>query len=681
MMSPQASADTDRRRQPLETPPFGGTWDAWVRALSASLAGLAPTARGIARRARRRPFLCVITPVFDPARGSVELLIQDLMRQTFGDFVHVMVSNGPSPEVSALVARVRAGDLGGGRPDARFLYEELPARETPDAVSLLLELGRRRRHAMGTHAADRYVFLDADAEILDERYFARLYVAHVLSRRDLILSMVRYYDRVLPEFPIRFGRIDMANFTFSAAIGHEHPYPIDHDPSIGVANDYRFWAAISAGRKPLVLDAICVRKDGHKGYVRLTDRIIDEMVIGRGPEARLIPLFGNSFDQSDVDGVARVLESHLVGPGAKAKELERHFARSLGFEHAVSTSTATSAFWLLARALDLDRSTEVIVPNIHFYGVTNVLRLLGVPYRVADVGPGVPNITPEAMAACLTPRTRAVVALDYGGWPADVPGMRRALAAAGRSDVWLVADAANSLFTRVDGKYWARSYDHAFLSFDMNKIVVTGDGGMVLTDDATVSERVKRLAFHGLEGEAVTGFERARRGAGGGPMWWEERVGEPGLNLLMNDVAASLGLTQLAKAEGFLVKRQAVRDVYLDRLASLAEAGAVELPPTSPMVSGDLYMFWIKLADRATRDALARSLLEGGIYTSVKYQPVDASAATPNAHDFWARALCLPLHQNLEPLYADYVMSRVVAFFADAPRPARGALERIEGVQ
>jgi dTDP-4-amino-4,6-dideoxygalactose transaminase len=465
-------------------------------------------------------------------------------------------------------------------------------------------------------------------------------VAHVLSRRDLILSSVRYYDRVLPEFPIRFGRIDMANFTFSAAVAHEHPFPIDHDPSVGIANDHRFWAAISTGRKLL---------------------------------------FRNLFDQSDVDGVARVLESHLVGPGAKAQELERHFARFLGFEHAVSTSTATNAFWLLARVLGLDGSTEVIVPNIHFYGVTNVLRLLGVPYRVADVGPGVPNITPEAMVACLTRRTRAVVALDYGGWPADVPGMRRALADAGRSDVLLIADAANSLFTRVDGKYWARSYDHAVLSFDMNKIVVTGDGGMVLTDDATVGARVRRLAFHGLEGDALTGFERARRGATAGRMWWEERIGEPGLSLLMNDIAASLGLTQFAKAQGFLAKRGAVRDVYLERLAPLAEAGIVELPPTSPLVSGDLYMFWIKLADRATRNALARSLLEGGVYTSVKYQPVDASADTPNAHDFWARALCLPLHQNLEPLYADYVMTRVVAFLADASRPARGALDRVKG--
>jgi hypothetical protein len=188
----------------------------------------------------------------------------------------------------------------------------MPVRETPDAVSLLVDLGRRRRHAVGTHAADRYVFLDADAEILDERYCARLYVAHVLSRRDLILSMVRYYDRVLPEFPIGLGRIDMANYTFSAAIAREHPYPNDHDPSFGLANAYRFWTAISASRTPLVLDAICVRKDGHKGYARLTDRFIGEAMAGQGPGASLIPLFGNSFDESDVDGVARVLESHLA---------------------------------------------------------------------------------------------------------------------------------------------------------------------------------------------------------------------------------------------------------------------------------------------------------------------------------------------------------------------------------
>ena len=200
--------------------PFGGSSDAWAMALSASLARLAPVVRGIARLASRRPFLCVITPVFDPARPPLELLVGALQRQTFGDFVHVMVSNGPSPDVAAFVARVRAG---AGPPDERFVYEELPARETPDLDSLVAELGRRRRHAVGTHAADRSVFLDADAEILDERYFARLYVAHVVSRRDLVLTLVRYYDRLLPEFPIALGRIDMANFTFSAAVARQHP--------------------------------------------------------------------------------------------------------------------------------------------------------------------------------------------------------------------------------------------------------------------------------------------------------------------------------------------------------------------------------------------------------------------------------------------------------------------------
>ena len=666
------------RRVEIPTP-FGGPWDAWVRALSASLAGIAPVARRITQRAWRRPFLCVVTPVFDPARESVELLIQDLKRQTFGDFVHVMVSNGPSPGVAALVARVRAGDFPGGKPDPRFIYEELPASETPDVLSLLVDLGHRRRHALSRHAADRYVLLDADAEILDLRYFARLYVAHVLSRRDLILGLVRFHDRVLPEFPIRYGRIDTANYTFSAAIARKHPYPVDHDLSIGIGNDFRFWSAISAGRAPLVLDAVCVNKDGHKTYTRLTDRFIGERVVGRRPGATLISLFGNSFDQSDIDGVARVLESHRVGPGAKATQLERHVCQFLGFGHAVATSTATSAFWLLARALGLDGSTEVIVPNVHFYGVTNALRLLGVPYRVADVGPGVPNLTPETMAACLTPRTKAIVALDYGGWPADVPGMRRALTAAGRPDVRLIGDAANSLFTCVNGKPWPRSYDHALLSFDMNKIVVTGDGGMVLTDDAALRERIRRLAYHGIEDEYVTGFERALHGSGAGSMWWEERIGEPGLNLRMNDVAASLGLTQFAKAEGFLAKRQAVREVYRDRLEPLAKAGTVELSPTSPLVSGDLYLFWIKLADRATRDALARSLLERGVYTSVKYQPLDASAPTPNAHDFWARALCLPLHQNLEPQFADFVISQIVESLADAS--GRGGRERSEGVR
>jgi len=374
----------------------------------------------------------------------------------------------------------------------------------------------------------------------------------------------------------------------------------------------------------------------------------------------LISVFGNSFTEDDLAGIEKVLQSHLVGGGAKTEEFEKCFREKIGFEHSVATNSATNAFWLLVRALRIGADDEVVLPNIHFHGIANALQLLGIPCQLCDVGSLVPNLSLKSIQGCIHDRTRAIIFLDYGGFPAPVWEIKRYLIEIGREDIKLILDAANSPFTKVDGEYVARQYDFVFYSFDMNKILVTGDGGMVLSNNFEVSERIRSLAYYGIKERQKSGFDKARNGES---KWWEFTLEEPSLKMVMNNIAASLGLTQLGQTEECLARRRAIRDLYLNEFALLAAEGMLSLPPTAGNVENDLFLFWVKTHDEGIRNSLARFLLARGIFTTVRYQPLDPSADTPNAHDFWRKALCLPLHQNIEPDVAEFIVSQVFDHF------------------
>ncbi len=622
-----------------------GLRDAWASALSLSLH---PLSRFVnrARVRRAHPFFCVITPVHDGSLSSLSKLVQDLRQQSFGHFVQVMVSNGPSPAIAEFAA-------GLGSEDSRFVYDEYPGEPTDDVRSLVANLGRRRQYALERYEADRYLFLDADLKLLDRGLLAKLYLAHRLGGRDVIIVRVKLHDLNLPVLPIVLGRIDMANFSFSRAAAERHSYPVDVDTAYGFANDFRFFERLMSDSEALFLDFLAAEKDGNKDYWRVTDRELERQRPAQAPT----PVFGNTFREEDLRAVGAVLDSHLAG--SQTSDFERAFRREIGFSHGAATNSATNAFWLLFRALGLTADDEVILPNIHFHGVRHALELLGVPAVISDTAADVPVLTPRELEGLVGDRTRAIVFLDFGGWPAPAAAVREYLDGIGRRDIRLVLDAANSPFTKVGGSYIAREYDYAVYSFDMNKILVTGDGGMVLSDDGEVVERVRRLAQLGVRGTG-SAYARARQGDGN---WWSFEVDEPSLKMTMNNIAAGLGLSQLEIVREILDKRQAIRELYRRRLRALAGAGLVELAPDDDAVENDLYFFWLKTADSPARDALARFLLAKGIYTTVKYQPLDPGADTPNALDFWERSLCLPLHQNVSPWEAEHITSQVSRFF------------------
>jgi hypothetical protein len=222
---------------------------------------------------KRSAFLCIITPVFDPAYDSLRTLVGELRSQTYGGFFQVMISNGPSPRIKEFIV-----DL--GKKDPRFIYDEIEEEIINNTIELLINLGKRREYCLKKYNAERYVFLDADAKIIDNDYFLKIYKAHNEIKRDVLITRVKIRhpggELILPIFPIMYGHIDMANFTFTKRIAKKFSYPADYDPGIGIGNDYRFFSVISNEDNTALLNFVSAIRDGNNSYRRLTELFVEE---------------------------------------------------------------------------------------------------------------------------------------------------------------------------------------------------------------------------------------------------------------------------------------------------------------------------------------------------------------------------------------------------------------------
>jgi aminotransferase len=354
----------------------------------------------------------------------------------------------------------------------------------------------------------------------------------------------------------------------------------------------------------------------------------------------MISLFGNSFSSDEVVAVKKVLQSHIVGKGDYVAKFEKKFAKKIGFKHGVAVNSCTNGFWLLFSVLkDIwEDDAEVIIPNIHFFGIKNVLQLHKCRYIVADVESDVPNIALQSIKKKVTSKTKAIIFLEYGGYPLDIKDIKKYLSSIDREDILLILDAANSPFTLYENIYTATEYDVAIYSFDMNKILVTGDGGMLLSNREDLIEKIRSLSLYGIFDLNKSGFQKSQQGEGN---WWELNISEPGIKLCMNNIAAAIGLVQLDKMGKILEKRSFVKNYYLEKLTTMF------LPPQSAKIKNNVYFFWLMLNSEEDRNLLAKHLLKQSIYSTVKYQPLDMGADTPNAFDFYGRSLCIPLNQNL----------------------------------
>lgn len=384
-----------------------------------------------------------------------------------------------------------------------------------------------------------------------------------------------------------------------------------------------------------------------------------------------VPFFRPSITDAEVSEVEDTLRSGWLTTGVKTKRFEQAFAATVGAPHAVALNSCTAALHLAVEALGLGPGQGVLVPTLTFAATAEVVRYCGADPILVDCDPVTLNIDLSDAERRLAARgaggrVTGVIPVHCAGYMLDVSALRDFAA---RHGLWTVEDAAHAFpaaWRPSSSAAWQRcgegTSDVSCFSFYANKTITTGEGGMAVTGDDRLAERMRIMSLHGLSRDAWRRYEK------GGS--WNYDIVAPGFKYNMTDVAASLGLQQLRRAEELRREREAVAERYLDELAGLA---SVELPPTSADRIHSWHLFAIRLRLEAltiTRDAFIGALAERGVQCSVHWKPLHlhpyyratyghAPESFPAAAATWPRLVSLPIFPGMRDEEVEYVIASV----------------------
>ena len=329
-----------------------------------------------------------------------------------------------------------------------------------------------------------------------------------------------------------------------------------------------------------------------------------------------LPFARPSMTTAEREAVLQVLDSGWLTTGPRTHEFEARFADFVGARHAVALNSATAGLHLALEALGIGPGDEVIVPTWTFTSTAEVITYQGAHPVLIDVDPESLNLTPELVLDAVTPRTRAVMVVHIAGAPAKLRELVDALDPLG---IPLVEDAAHAFPSRIgpDGRLAGTMGRAGVFSFYATKTITTGEGGMLVTDDDAIAARAQLMSLHGITRGADTRY--AAEGS------WFYEVEAAGFKYNMTDIAAAIGLAQLARADELLDARRSLQAQYRAAFHASPVAELIELPSNAAGASHAWHLFIVRLRlDRMTQDraAVIEALREHGIGTSVHFIPL-----------------------------------------------------------
>ncbi|MEO6054533.1 MAG: UDP-4-amino-4,6-dideoxy-N-acetyl-beta-L-altrosamine transaminase [Chthoniobacterales bacterium] len=356
-----------------------------------------------------------------------------------------------------------------------------------------------------------------------------------------------------------------------------------------------------------------------------------------------IPYGKQSITEEDVHAVIQTLQSDWLTTGPKVHEFERDLAGYCGAQHAVAVNSGTAALHCAMAALDIKPGDEVIVPAISFVATANCVVYRGGTPIFADVHADSVLIDAVDVARKITPQTKAIIAVDYAGQPADYSALRDAI---GKRDIALVADACHSIGgTDADGRKAGNIADLSAFSFHPVKPITSGEGGAITTNNAAYDKRMRAFRNHGIDTDHR---EREKQGA------WHYDMQELGFNYRLTDFQCALASSQLKKLDTWVTRRAAIAEAYL---TAFAEFDGVSPLKIFPAVQHAWHIFVVLLKDAGNRDAMFTELRRRGIGANVHYRPIyqhtyyrnafPSSAICPVAEKVFPALLTLPLHVHM----------------------------------
>ena len=341
-------------------------------------------------------------------------------------------------------------------------------------------------------------------------------------------------------------------------------------------------------------------------------RLAAELAIDGGTPVRktLLPYGRQSIDEHDIVAVVDVLRSDWLTTGPKVAEFEQAVATVAGTTEGVAVSSGTAALHAAVYALGIGPGDEVIVPAITFAATANAVVFQGGTPVFADVDPGTLLIDPVQVEACITPRTKAVISVDYAGQACDYDRLH---AVVDRHGLALVDDACHAIGGAYRGRPVGSLATLNTFSFHPVKHVATGEGGAITTDDPELAARMRVFRNHGITSDHR---QRERQGS-----WFYEMV-ELGYNYRLSDIHCALGLSQLDKLASSVARRQAIAAAYDAALADLAGVSPLAVRDD---VSHAYHLYVVQLdleVSSVERGQVFRALRAEGIGVNVHYVPV-----------------------------------------------------------
>ncbi|HJH27985.1 MAG TPA: DegT/DnrJ/EryC1/StrS family aminotransferase [Methanophagales archaeon] len=375
-----------------------------------------------------------------------------------------------------------------------------------------------------------------------------------------------------------------------------------------------------------------------------------------------IPLFKTYWDEEDIESVTNVIKrGSYWATGPEIQEFENKISEYVGTKYAVTFNSGTSALHALLLAYDVKQDDEVIVPAFTFISTPNAPLFVGAKPVFAEIEDGTFGLDPEDVKERITPKTRAIMPIHYGGCSCLIRELKEI---AEDHNLLLIEDAAESLGAEIKNDKVGTFGDSAMLSFCQNKVITTGEGGAITTDSKEVYEKLKLIRSHGrLETEdyfTSTGYMDYIT---------------LGYNFRMSTMTAALGLSQLKKIDKVIQMRRE-RAEYMTKKLSRIEEITLPIPPPDYF---HVYQMYVIRINENLRNDLMKYLSEKGIMTKVYFPPIHLThfyrtkfgykgGELPITKEVSDEVLSLPMYPTLTEKEVDYIIEKIDNFFEGSER-------------
>jgi len=369
-----------------------------------------------------------------------------------------------------------------------------------------------------------------------------------------------------------------------------------------------------------------------------------------------IPLSDIDLDDEEIEAVTKVLKSKWLSMGPVTQKFEKEFADYLGVKHAFGVSSGTAALHIALKALGIEEGDEVIVPSLTFVATANSVLYCGAKPIFADIiSLNNFNISPDDILEKITNKTKAITVVHYGGYPCDMDAIMEIAKA---HNLKVIEDAAHAPGAEYKGKKCGTIGDVGCFSFFANKNLVTGEGGMIVTNDDALAEKIRIMRSHGM---TTLTWDRHKGHA------HSYDVVDMGFNYRINEIASAIGLVQLKRLDGNNEKRREIVEEYKKRLEKISR---ISVPFKNYKEKPSYHIFPILLAEDISRNEFIDKLKEKGIQTSIHYPPIHLFTYYRNKFGFEEGMLpktefvgehevTLPLYPMMREENVEYIINHI----------------------